>query len=71
MGEDGDKTFNENFSSKNHGHSLKRLFVSVSFILFLFNIEISQYSRFGNSSFLLIIQYDSLFRNNYIYYPQK
>ena len=38
MGEDGDKTFNENFSSKNHGHSLKRLSVSVSFILFLFNI---------------------------------
>ena len=38
MGEDGDKTLNENCSSKNRGHSLKRLFVSVSFVLYLFNI---------------------------------
>ena len=38
MGEDGDKTLNEKCSSINRGHSLKRLFVSVSFILFLFNI---------------------------------
>lgn len=38
MGEDMNKTLNENYSSKKDGHSLKRWLVSVSFILFLFNI---------------------------------
>ena len=38
MGEDGKTTLNENETSKKHGHSAKRWLVSVSFILFLFNI---------------------------------
>ena len=38
MGEDGKTTLNENETCKKHGHSAKRWLVSVSFILFLFNI---------------------------------
>ena len=38
MGEDGKTTLNENETSKKQGHSAKRWLVSVSFILFLFNI---------------------------------
>ena len=37
--EEGDETtLNENDKSKKHGHSEKRWLVSVSFILFLFNL---------------------------------
>ena len=38
MGEGDETTLNENDKSKKHGHSAKRWIVSVSFILFLFNI---------------------------------
>ena len=38
MGEDGKTTLYENNTSKKHGQSAKRWLVSVSFILFLFNI---------------------------------
>ena len=38
MGEDGKTILNENETSKKQGHSAKRWLVSVSFILFLFNI---------------------------------
>ena len=38
MGEDGKTALNENETCKKHGHSPKRWLVSVSFILFLFNI---------------------------------
>ena len=38
MGEDGKTTLNENETCKKYGHSAKRWLVSVSFILFLFNI---------------------------------
>ena len=38
MGEDGKTTLNENETCKKHGRSAKRRLVSVSFILFLFNI---------------------------------
>ena len=38
MVEDGKTTLNENETCKKHGHSAKRWLVSVSFILFLFNI---------------------------------
>ena len=72
MGEDMNKTLNENFSSKKDGHSLKRWLVSVSFILFLFNIwKFLKTLLLRNSSFISIIQYDNLFRNNHIYYSQK
>ena len=38
MGEDEKITLHENDTSKKHGHSAKKWLVSVSFILFLFNI---------------------------------
>ena len=38
MGEGDETTLNENDKSKKHGHSAKRWLVSVSFILFLFNL---------------------------------
>ena len=38
MGDNEKTTLNENDKSKIHGHSAKRWLVSVSFILFLFNI---------------------------------
>ena len=38
MGEGDETTMNENDKSKKHGHSAKRWLVSVSFILFLFNL---------------------------------
>ena len=38
MGEDEKTTLNENDTSKKYRHSAKRWLVSVSFILFLFNI---------------------------------
>ena len=38
MGEDEKITLHRNETSKKHGHSAKRWLVSVSFILFLFNI---------------------------------
>ena len=38
MGEAEETTLNENDKSKKHGYSAKRWLVSVSFILFLFNI---------------------------------
>ena len=38
MGEDEKITLHGNETSKKHGHSAKKWLVSVSFILFLFNI---------------------------------
>ena len=38
MGEDEKITLHKNVTSKKHGHSAKKWLVSVSFILFLFNI---------------------------------
>ena len=38
MGEGDETILNENDKSKKHGHSAKRWLVSVSFILFLFNL---------------------------------
>ena len=38
MGEEEKTTLHENDTSKKHGHSAKKWLVSVSFILFLFNI---------------------------------
>ena len=38
MGEDEKTTLNENDISKKYGYSAKRWLVSVSFILFLFNV---------------------------------
>ena len=38
MGEDKKNTWYENNSSKKNGHSLKGWLISVSFILFLFNV---------------------------------